>query len=133
MSLVSKYSSESFVRRVDAYGLKDKSGKLVYQFNDLDSMYIQIKLDTLNKSKKQKEEEMRVDFPHSSVNLTTMTAKLKVNSKVEYNLDRLNEAKRMRHSYSRRVSQLELDISNDFNSQSETYAFLKNYGFKWST
>ena len=62
-----------------------------------------------------------------------MTAFYKDNKKLEYQLIQLNENKRLRKANSRRVCQFELDISEDYNNQSETYAYLRNYGFTWSS
>ena len=68
-----------------------------------------------------------------TVNLKLMSAKFKEDKKFEFTLTKLGEFQRKRHSYSKRLSSLELDISEDYNNQSEIYAFLRNYGFKWSS
>lgn len=51
-----------------------------------------------------------------TVNLKLMSAKFKEDKKFEFTLTKLGEFQRKRHSYSKRLSSLELDISEDYNN-----------------
>ena len=52
-------------------------------------------------------------------------------TKDNFELAQMFDYERQRDSKSRRLSSIELDISENFRAPDEVYAFLKNYGYLW--